>query len=84
MADELTAKELDTLARLAHDLGVDLADTEERTQDQIEQIGAETMARLISAMGQKNIARLFVLNFYRGWRFAQTDSREWEERVTGV
>lgn len=83
MAD-LSNKELDTLARLAHDLGfeaADDADDQERTQEQIEQIGRDTLARLISAMGQENIVHLFTVNFYRGWRFEQTDSRKWEERL---
>ncbi len=79
---DLSSKELDTLARLAHDLGFEAANHQECSQDRIEQIGKDTLARLKSLLGTEQIRRLFVTNFYRGWRFAQTESREWEERLT--
>lgn len=81
---ELCRAELDALARLGHDLGVEASDAQERTQRQVEQIGAETLARLVAAMGQKPIADLFARNFFRGWRFAQTGTRQWEERDTAL
>lgn len=79
--DELNAKELDNLARLAHDLGADAADQQEHTQGEIEQLAEETLARILASLETEAGRRLFTTNFYRGWRFVQTDSAEWEGRI---
>ncbi len=82
--ETMSKRELDTLARFAHDLGHDNADDQECTQEQIEQIGQAKLERLRTVLSDEQIGRLFVANFVRGWRFAETDSREWEGRVLTV
>ena len=71
---ELTIKELDTLARVAHDIGAESADERPHTPEQIEQIGTDTLERLVTLLQTEQVRRLFVLNFQRGYRFAQSDS----------
>ncbi len=80
---ELSTREREHLLRLAHDLGQDAACPNAHSQSEIEQRGRETHARLLAWLETDEAGRLFVHNFFRGWRFAQTDSREWEERKIG-
>ncbi len=82
--ETVNAQELKQIMLQAHSLGYDAyqaADEDETPEAAIEQAGNDTLTRLIAALGQEPIKRLFVVNFFRGWRFAETDQRRYEEVV---